>query len=334
MSHTALIQLNAIEKALAEAKSIDAITNIRNQAEAARQCFRLAEYGLEMQNNAAEVKLRAERRAGGMLHEMDRADRGRPSKMSHRATLSNMGVSRDQSSRWQEEAGIPEEAFERHVAETKAAGTELTSAGVIRLAKKLKQTRERKETERNALIDIPTDTKYKAIVIDPPWPVQKIIREVRPNQDRFAYPTMTIEEIAKLPIQDLADESGCHIYLWVTQKYLPQGLELFNEWGAKYQCLMTWVKPTGFTPFSWMYNTEHVLFGRIGSLKLQRLGLKLSFEAPVTKHSEKPEVFYKRVVEASPGPRLDMFARRTHSDFDAWGNESCINETGSGLTAS
>ena len=243
MSHTALIQLNAIEKARAEAKSIDAITNIRNQAEAARQCFRLAEYGLEMQNNAAEVKLRAERRAGGMLHEMDRADRGRPSKMSHRATLSNMGVSRDQSSRWQEEAGIPEEAFERHVAETKAAGTELTSAGVIRLAKKLKQTRERKETERNALIDIPTDTKYKAIVIDPPWPVQKIIREVRPNQDRFAYPTMTIEEIAKLPIQDLADESGCHIYLWVTQKYLPQGLELFNECAAIH-FLCTGVRPT------------------------------------------------------------------------------------------
>ena len=85
---------------------------------------------------------------------------------------------------------------------------------------------------------------------------------------------------------------------------------------------MTWVKPTGMTPFSWMYNTEHVLFGPIGNLKLARMGLKLSFEAPATEHSEKPEVFYERVRQASPNPRLDMFARVTHNGFDAWGDEA------------
>jgi len=151
--------------------------------------------------------------------------------------------------------------------------------------------------------------------------MQKIVREVRPNQDVVDYPTMSLEEIAKLPVAELADVDGCHVYLWVTQKYLPEGLRLFGQWGVKYQCLMTWVKPTGFTPFSWMYNTEHVLFGRVGSLALERNGLKLAFDASVTRHSEKPEVFYERVLAASPEPRLELFARCHREGFDSWGNE-------------
>jgi N6-adenosine-specific RNA methylase IME4 len=114
---------------------------------------------------------------------------------------------------------------------------------------------------------------------------------------------------------------GCHVYLWVTQKYLPAGLDLFRAWGVTYQCLLTWVKPTGMTPYSWMYNTEHVIYGHVGNLKLERLGLKLSFDAPVVRHSQKPDVFYERVLQASPGPRLEMFSRQPRDGFTAWGAE-------------
>jgi ParB family chromosome partitioning protein len=162
--------------------------------------------------------------------------------------------------------------------------------------------------------------KYKAIVIDPPWPVQKIIREERPNQVEFDYPIMSLEEIAALPIPDLAD-NGCHVYLWVTHKYLPAGLALFQQWGVKYQCLMTWVKNVGFTPFSWMYSTEHVLFGRVGSLPLLEMGLRLDFQAKVREHSRKPDEFYDLVCRASPVPRLEMFSREARDGFVLWGNE-------------
>jgi len=76
------------------------------------------------------------------------------------------------------------------------------------------------------------------------------------------------------------------------------------------------------TPFSWMYNTEHILFGRVGSLQLLKNGLKLAFQAPITKHSEKPEVFYGLVREVSPKPRLEMFQRKNHEGFEGWGNEA------------
>lgn len=179
-----------------------------------------------------------------------------------------------------------------------------------------------KETVQASIeVKIP-DGKYQCITIDPPWPVEKIEREERPNQKRnLDYPVMTLEQIEALPIGNLSVEDGTHLYLWVTQKFLPDGMRLVESWGFTYQCLMTWVKPTGMTPYSWMYNTEHVIFARRGSLKLEQLGIKLSFEAPVSKHSAKPEVFYEIVTKASPGPRLAMFERSNREGFTPWGNE-------------
>jgi N6-adenosine-specific RNA methylase IME4 len=163
--------------------------------------------------------------------------------------------------------------------------------------------------------------RYRAIVIDPPWPIEKIEREAHPDQGKaLDYPTMSLDEIGGLPVPDLA-EDGCHIYLWVTHRFLPAGLDLLDGWGARYQCVLTWRKNFGFTPFSWMYTTEHVLFGRIGSLPLERNGLRLDFDAPVTRHSAKPDVFYERVCQASPGPRLAMFERGEREGFQIWGNE-------------
>lgn len=162
---------------------------------------------------------------------------------------------------------------------------------------------------------------YSTVVIDPPWPMVKIARDVRPNQKAMDYPSMELDAIRDLPIGELAGSEGCHLYLWTTHKFLPEAMSFVESWGFEYQCLMTWVKNVGITPFSWMYDTEHVIFARRGSLDLTQLGLRLSFTAPVTKHSEKPDAFYERVAQASPGPRLEMFARRPREGFEPWGNE-------------
>jgi N6-adenosine-specific RNA methylase IME4 len=174
---------------------------------------------------------------------------------------------------------------------------------------------------------------YRTVVIDPPWPVEKIEREVRPNQAApLDYRTLELETIkagtwyngaGKLPF----DGRGCHVYLWVTQKYLPAGLECLQTWGVDYQCTLTWVKNVGFTPFSWMYSTEHVLFGHVGSLPLEQKGLRLDFKGNVREHSRKPDEFYELVTKASPGPRLDMFAREKRDGFELWGNETGRFET-------
>jgi len=322
-----LARLSAAARMLAEAKTMDEIKQVHDIATAAATYARAAKIGLEAQNHAAEIKLSAERRAGELLKQLERNTpqtanpTGLPTSnvghgVSEYATvLTDTGTSRQDASRWQRIADMPEPAFVEYIAETKAAGKELTTTGALQAAA-------RSTAPEPAVTPPLPDRKYRCIVIDPPWPVAKIERDERPNQGvALDYPTMTLDEIAALPVAELAAADGCHIYLWTTQKFLPDAFSLFNAWGVRYQCLMTWVKPTGMTPYSWMYNTEHVLFGRIGKLDLQRMGLKLSFEAQVTRHSEKPAVFYERVAQASPEPRLDMFARNTRDGFDVWGNE-------------
>lgn len=173
--------------------------------------------------------------------------------------------------------------------------------------------------KRASMQRLTLEGQYRTIVIDPPWPMEKILRDARPNQSDFDYPTMSIAEITGFALP--TDKTGCHVYLWTTQKFLPAAFAVFEAWGVNYECLMTWVKNVGFTPFSWMYSTEHCLFGRIGNLPLLKLGKRLDFAAKVREHSRKPTVFYDLVREVSPEPRIDMFGRETHEGFKTWGNE-------------
>jgi N6-adenosine-specific RNA methylase IME4 len=187
-----------------------------------------------------------------------------------------------------------------------------------------------KEAEREAETEPTTETpelpdnEYRAVVIDPPWDLEKIGREARPDQGKYLdYPTLDVDEFAELPVGDLIADSGAHVFLWTTQKHIPDALDLIDEWGGRYECTMTWVKPTGVAPFSWQYNTEHVIFARFGDgLELDQRGHQLSFQAPVGDHSEKPDVFFERVRDATKRPRLNMFARSERDGFDVWGDEA------------
>ena len=104
MNDTALVRFDAARRALIEARSIDEVKDVRDKAEALRLYMRQAGESLEMQNDVAEIKLRAERRAGEMLGEMGESGQrplGRPEKESQQVTLSDFGLTKSQSSRWQ-----------------------------------------------------------------------------------------------------------------------------------------------------------------------------------------------------------------------------------------
>ena len=196
----------------------------------------------------------------------------------------------------------------------------LSQASEIRKEKKQKQQDVNEALKQTIKQQPIPQTKYRTIVIDPPWPVKKILRDDRPNQDVFDYPTMSIQEITDFNINQFADDN-CHIYLWSTHKFLPVAFLMLDSWGFRYQCLLTWIKPTGMTPFSWMYSTEHALFGRKGSLDLLKMGVRLDFTGKVREHSRKPNEFYDVVRSVSPGPRIDIFSREEREGFDQYGNE-------------
>jgi N6-adenosine-specific RNA methylase IME4 len=162
---------------------------------------------------------------------------------------------------------------------------------------------------------------YDVIVIDPPWQMEKIEREVAPNQVAFDYPTMTLEEISRL---DIPAADNCHVWLWTTQKYLPHAFGLFAAWNVKYVCTFNWHKAGGFQPFGLpQYNNEFVLYGRIGAPSfVETKDFKTSFEGKRGGHSEKPGEFYDTVRRVTAGRRLDMFNRRKIEGFDGWGKEA------------
>jgi len=162
---------------------------------------------------------------------------------------------------------------------------------------------------------------YDVIVIDPPWPMQKIERDVAPNQVGFDYPTMTESELENLTIPTAED---CHIWLWTTHKFLPMAFRLLNTWDFKYVCLFTWHKPGGFQPFGLpQYNCEFALYARKGTpIFIDTKAFPVCFNAPRGAHSEKPKEFYEMINRVTSGRKLDMFSRRNIEGFDAWGKEA------------
>ena len=174
-------------------------------------------------------------------------------------------------------------------------------------------------------LDIGTK-KYGLIVIDPPWPLQKIPMKIRPRQKAFDYPVMTLDEIRAIDVASIAD-SECWLFLWTIQKYLFVAREILEGWGFNYLCMMVWQKTygrsAGMPLYGFRWNAEFILVG-YNEVKpsIWRKGklIPLVFQAPNERHSQKPDIFYE-MVEVLAEPRIDLFARRRREGWDVWGNE-------------
>jgi N6-adenosine-specific RNA methylase IME4 len=172
--------------------------------------------------------------------------------------------------------------------------------------------------------------KYRTIVADPPWTMPsggpyKGTARYRSAPSTLPYETMSMEQIRRLPVASLAGEDA-HLYLWVPNAHLEAGYSIARDWGFRPSQVLVWTKtPRGLGLGGAFTNTtEFVLFCRRGSLPpLNRQQTTwFHFKRPHNVHSAKPEGFLDVVEQVSPGPYVELFARRARFGWDYWGDQS------------
>jgi N6-adenosine-specific RNA methylase IME4 len=176
---------------------------------------------------------------------------------------------------------------------------------------------------------------YRTVVIDPPWrytqkPPDKTGSGVSAEHQ---YETMTTEQIAALPVAEQAADEA-ELYLWVTNPVLIgarpsirgylEPVEVVRQWGFEPKTMLTWHK-LGILGLGFYFrgDTEHVIYATRGTIQIPpAIRQSNHFAAARTGHSAKPDRFYELVERVSPGPYLEMFARRRRYGWDVWGNEA------------
>ena len=174
--------------------------------------------------------------------------------------------------------------------------------------------------------------KFSTILADPPWQFQNRTGKVAPEHKRLnRYGTMTLDDIKALPVAHVAADTA-HMYLWVPNALLPEGLAVLAAWGFNYKSNIVWHKirkdggPDGRGVGFYFRNvTELVLFGTRGknARTLAPGRSQVNFlKTQKREHSRKPDEFYEIVEACSPGPFLEMFARGSRPGWSTWGNQA------------
>jgi N6-adenosine-specific RNA methylase IME4 len=296
-------------------------------AEALRIWLKRRKASLETVNEAVSYRILATKKLGAIRRQQPRAKgarevgtrRGRLDRPRQTQTLAEQGISKEVSALADKLVDVPDKQIETAKRKATEEGREFSTAAVIREIRH-KQVAAHIETLVSKESAPPTG-QYDVIVIDPPWPMEKIERDCRPNQVLFGYPVMTEEELAVL---ELPMAENCHVWVWTTHKFLPMAFRLLAKWDLKYCCTFVWHKPGGFQPAGLpQFNCEFALYARRGSpVFADTKDFMVCFNGERGEHSEKPDEFYELLRRTTAGQRLDMFNRRKIDGFQGWGKEA------------
>ena len=158
--------------------------------------------------------------------------------------------------------------------------------------------------------------RYRTLLADPPWEISQIGALGASRH----YALLSSDKIAALPVRRLA-AADSHLWLWVTNAAIFAGRVVMEAWGFSYRSCLTWIKPRyGLGPYL-RNQTEHLLFGVRGKASVRFHGQGTRTTAPLQEHSHKPEEQYAVIERCSPGPYLELFARRRQPGWDVWGDE-------------
>ncbi len=196
----------------------------------------------------------------------------------------------------------------------------------------MKKTASMDASAQQNLIQTLGGKRFATILADPPWRFQNRTGKMAPEHRRLSrYGTMTLDDILALPVEIHATGTS-HLYLWVPNALLPEGLKVMESWGFQYKSNIVWHKvrkdggPDGRgVGFYFRNTTELVLFGVRGkdarTLAPGRSQVNI-LRTQKREHSRKPDELYSIIEACSRGPYLELFARGSRKGWETWGNQS------------
>jgi N6-adenosine-specific RNA methylase IME4 len=337
-----LVRYDAARRALAEAHRVDEVKDIRDKAIAMQAYARQAK-DTTLITQATDIRMRAERRAGELLHEMaERGERREHSQRSRGATstdlppkLSDLGISKTQSSRWQRLAALDADTFESRVgAASKCAYDRMTGRFLKEAEIARAQQRNAKLIEHGCTVDdlvalAESGKRFATIYGDPAWPWDSFgpLGRIRSCADHH-YLLSTTEQIKALPVARLAADNAALI-LWCTWPRLPDALDVIRAWDFTYKTVaFVWVKQnasgddlhTGMGYWT-RSNSEYCLLATKGAPLRLAADVHEVVLAPVAEHSAKPEEVRRRIERLLAGPYLELYGRKPVAGWTVWGNE-------------
>jgi N6-adenosine-specific RNA methylase IME4 len=321
-----LIRLDMALDSVASASAPEVLIDLRNTAEALRIYASRSKLGLVAQNKAAVVRLWAERRIGEFLIETERHAGGRPLKKPvpdgngfSPARLRELGIDRKLSSRAQRLAAMPVAEFKTWLDQAQERQIEICTRDLLNLIDRREAARRnRQRIVGGQVADLVAfaraGNRVGTVYLDPAWPSDGTV---------LPYESIDLNELRNLPIPALAAER-CHIHMWATGincQFLAK--EIIEFWGFRIVGDFVWVKPALGGRNYWRQSHESLLTAVRANMddRFDDHGLRSWIEAPRGRHSEKPEVVRALIERASPGPRLELFARRLTRGWFAWGHE-------------
>jgi N6-adenosine-specific RNA methylase IME4 len=308
-----LAQIDRARVALAEVETVEDAMLLADFAESVRYAARQAKAGMEVSNAAAEIRLRAERRAGELLAANPEIGSGKGKGRAVRP-LEEVGVTKSQSSRYQQVAAVPDATFEGYVGGKMERGEEITTSELLR------RTR---ESQQHAPAETPPlpEGVWDLLYADPPWRYEANSSPATRAIENH-YPTMLLEEMCALEVP-AADDAL--LFLWATSPKLAEALTLMAAWGFEYRTSAVWVKDRIGMGYYFRGRHELLLVGRRGGAGPPEASQRWDsvIEAPRIEHSKKPEVVYEMIEDMYPNAtRLELFSRTVREGWDAWGNEA------------
>jgi len=333
-----LVLLSQAYAALSKATTIDEVRLLRDQAESIKAYVRKARLGRKLFIDASIVKIQAERKLGVLLKQMQLAKATPGNQHSSLQTpqsqvngsirLDELGITKSDSSRYQQIAAIPDDIFEKYVQAHIDSGTEITTSALLRIAKQYQATIESKTVPQHTLsgesIDdletiVKAGIKYSTIYADPPWPYRnQSSRAANKNH----YPILSIEKLIEQPISKIVNDKA-HLHLWTTNAFIEPAIQMMQAWGFQYKSCFVWVKPQMGLGNYWRVSHEFMLLGVRGGLRFRSRKQRSWQKIPRTKHSRKPTQIRELIESVSPGPYLELYARQSPPSklWTSYGNQ-------------